>query len=121
MNGSRNGSRSSRFESFGTGFLFPSAVSAFNSTGKAFFCSALIVTWLACSSSAADGGKRSLLGVFECFLSWNPFINQIRLATACFMDNQLERCLNPAQILRYLQLCGANNYFSFHFRVIFVE
>ena len=95
--GSRNGPRSSRFESFGTVFLSPPVVSTFNSAGKASFCSALIVTWPACFSSAADGGEKGIVGVFECSLSLNPFISRIRLAIASFTDNQLERRLNLEQ------------------------
>ena len=70
-----------------------------SSAGKTFFCTALITTSPACSSSAADGGGRGISGLFESasFLSLNFLMNAIRLGIACLRTDQLEKRLNLSQ------------------------
>ena len=96
--GSKKGSNRSRSELF-TAFCSPAEDSAFISAVKTSFWTALTMTRLACSSSAADGGGRGLAAFFGCswFLFLNSFITRISLAIARFMDDQLERRLNLLQ------------------------
>ena len=96
---STKGSSCNRFECFGTDFSILADDNPLSSAGKTSFCTALITTWPACSSSAADGVGRGMTGLFESawFLSLNFLINAIRLAIARLRKDQLEKRLNLSQ------------------------